>query len=86
MAARLYAGLYGYSGKIQDKEEALDYYNRLLKRFPKSPYRSKANRAIAKLSRDDGKEMVQEKIAVKQASVRKGVLKSKTPLQVKKAS
>ena len=49
MTARLYAELYGFSGKIQDKQQALDYYNRLLKRFPKSSYRWKAKRVIARL-------------------------------------
>ena len=34
MTARLYAELYGYSGRIRDKQQAFDYYNRLLKSFP----------------------------------------------------
>ena len=50
MTARLYAGLHGYSGKIRDKQQALDCYNRLLKRFPRSRYASKAMSAITKLS------------------------------------
>jgi N-acetylmuramoyl-L-alanine amidase len=54
MTARLYAELYGFSGSIQDKQQALDYYNRLVKRFPKSPYGSKAERGIAGLRRHDG--------------------------------
>lgn len=51
MTARLYAELYGFSGNNKDKQRALDYYNRLLKRFPGSRYASKAKRAIARLSR-----------------------------------
>jgi len=41
MTARLYAELYGFSCRIQDKQQALDYYNRLLKRFPGSRYASR---------------------------------------------
>jgi len=55
MTARLYAELYGFSCRIQDKQQALDYYNRLLKRFPGSRYASKANRAIAKLRRGNAR-------------------------------
>ncbi|UCG80782.1 MAG: N-acetylmuramoyl-L-alanine amidase [Desulfobacterales bacterium] len=51
MAAHLYAKLYEFSGNIHDKHEALDYFNRLLKRFPESPHRSKANRAIDALTK-----------------------------------
>ncbi len=49
MKARLYAELYGYSGKKKDKQRALEYYKGLLKRFPKSRYTSKAKRAITRL-------------------------------------
>ncbi len=49
MAARLYAGLHGYSGRMWDKQRALDYYKDLLKRFPGSRYASKAESAITKL-------------------------------------
>jgi len=48
MTAELYAKLYKTSLSTQDKQQSLDYYNRLLKHFPKSPFRSKARRAIAK--------------------------------------
>ena len=49
MTARLYAELYGFSGNNRDKQQALDYYERLLKFFPKSRYASKGKRGIAKL-------------------------------------
>ncbi|HID31224.1 MAG TPA: AMIN domain-containing protein [Desulfobacterales bacterium] len=51
MTARLYAELYGFSGNKKDKQRALDYYKRLLERFPGTRYASKTKRAIAKLSR-----------------------------------
>lgn len=49
MTAYVYARLYEITNSVQDKEEALDYFNRLLKRFPKSSYRSEATREIAGL-------------------------------------
>ncbi len=49
MKARLYAELYGFSGKKKDKQRDLDYYKSLMKRFPGSRYTSKAKRAITKL-------------------------------------
>jgi N-acetylmuramoyl-L-alanine amidase len=64
MTARLYAGLYGFSGRLQDMQQAIDYYERLLKRFPKSPYRSKAKKAIARLIK---KPSVQKKRSRPQA-------------------
>ena len=51
MTARLYAELYGFSGNERDKQRALDYYRRLLERFPGTRYASKTKKAIAKLSR-----------------------------------
>ena len=55
MTARLYAELYGFSGKNKDKQRALDYYKRLLENFPGTRYTSKAKRAIAKLSRKEAR-------------------------------
>ena len=51
MTAHLYDRLHEFTSSILDKQEALDYFNRLLKHFPKSSYRSKANRAIAELTK-----------------------------------
>jgi N-acetylmuramoyl-L-alanine amidase len=51
MTAHLYARLHKFTSSAQDRQEALDYFNRLLKRFPRSPYRSKADRAIAELTK-----------------------------------
>lgn len=51
MTAHLYARLHKFTSSTQDRQEALDYFNRLLKRFPRSPYRSKADRAIVKLTK-----------------------------------
>jgi N-acetylmuramoyl-L-alanine amidase len=49
MAAHLYAKLYEVSGTSPDRREAVDYYQRLLNRFPDSEYGSRASQAIAEL-------------------------------------
>jgi len=43
------ADLFRYSGVSADRQEALDLYNRIVKRFPKSAYRPKALAAIKDL-------------------------------------
>jgi N-acetylmuramoyl-L-alanine amidase len=50
MSAELYRELSKYSGKASDVREALDLYERIVNRFPKSGYRQKAERAMRKLS------------------------------------
>ncbi|MDY6839016.1 MAG: N-acetylmuramoyl-L-alanine amidase [Thermodesulfobacteriota bacterium] len=52
MTGRVYSELYKSFSEPGDRQEALDYYSRLLKRFPRSPYRSEASKAIAEL--DEG--------------------------------
>jgi N-acetylmuramoyl-L-alanine amidase len=49
MIGRVYSELYRVSALARDKREALDYYARLLKRFPKTQYRVQAKEAIADL-------------------------------------
>lgn len=46
---RLFENLYKRSLKKSDREEALDMYQRLIKRFPKSKYRAKAVSQMKKL-------------------------------------
>ncbi|MBW1895800.1 MAG: N-acetylmuramoyl-L-alanine amidase, partial [Deltaproteobacteria bacterium] len=41
------------SSSIYDRQEAIDYLNRLLKRFPKSPHRPEAERVIDELRKHD---------------------------------
>ena len=50
MTGSLYQKLYRFSANPMDKKEALDNFKRILKRFPNSGYRSKAQDAINKLS------------------------------------
>jgi len=55
MTAHLFAKLYEISGTSQDRQEAVDYCQRLLNRFPESEYGSKASQCIAELT-GDGRE------------------------------
>ena len=50
VSAELYRELAKYSGKESDLNEALDIYERIIKRFPGSRYRQKAERAIDLIS------------------------------------
>ncbi len=46
MSAKLYVELYQQSYKMSDKKEALDIYERIIKRFPRSKYRQRALQEI----------------------------------------
>ena len=49
MIGDLYANLSQRSSGVNDKHEALDYFSRLLRRYPSSPHAPKAKREIARL-------------------------------------
>jgi len=46
MAGQLYQELYRWSGADSDHQEAVDYFQRIIKRFPNSAYHGKARRAL----------------------------------------
>jgi N-acetylmuramoyl-L-alanine amidase len=50
MTGTLYQKLYRFSANPLDKKEALDNFERIIKRFPNSGYRSKAEDAVTRLS------------------------------------
>ncbi|MGD2269602.1 MAG: N-acetylmuramoyl-L-alanine amidase [Desulfobacterales bacterium] len=50
MTGTLYADLYRFSANPSDKKEALDNFERLVKRFPNSGYRKRAAKAVRRLS------------------------------------
>lgn len=52
MTGKLYQELYRRSVKASDKNAALDYFQRVLKRFPKSSYRPKAEKGIQDFSQE----------------------------------
>ncbi|MCD6271828.1 MAG: N-acetylmuramoyl-L-alanine amidase, partial [Deltaproteobacteria bacterium] len=56
MSGRLYAKLYKYSYKKSDKKEAIDIFKRIIKRFPKSRYRTRARSAIITLTGQSAKK------------------------------
>jgi len=51
MSGKLYAELYKRSYKPSDKNEAIDSFERITKRFPKSRYRARATQELADLSK-----------------------------------
>ncbi len=50
MSGKMYQGLAKFSGKQSDQKEALDIFERVVKRYPNSRYRQKASREISILS------------------------------------
>jgi N-acetylmuramoyl-L-alanine amidase len=56
MMGHVYAELYGMSSSPYDRQEAVDYFNRLLKRFSASPHRLEAEKAIDELISDAREE------------------------------
>jgi N-acetylmuramoyl-L-alanine amidase len=64
MTATLYQELYRFSGHPADRQEALDNFEHLIKRYPKSRYRQRASRAIQNLSQ---KDLPKEKSAASKA-------------------
>ena len=50
MSGKIYQGLAKFSGKDSDQREALDIFERVVKRYPNSRYRQKAGREIGILS------------------------------------
>jgi N-acetylmuramoyl-L-alanine amidase len=50
MSGKMYQGLAKFSGKESDQREALDIFERVVKRYPNSRYRQRANREIGILS------------------------------------
>jgi N-acetylmuramoyl-L-alanine amidase len=50
MSGKMYQGLAKFSGRQSDRKEALDIFERVVKRYPNSRYRQKASREITILS------------------------------------
>jgi N-acetylmuramoyl-L-alanine amidase len=51
MTGQIYSELYNVFSKARDRQEALDCYSRLVKRFPDSPYYSQARKEMAELDK-----------------------------------
>ncbi len=46
MSGKLYQELYRYSYKEADRDEAIDFFERIIKRYPKSKYSHRAQKSI----------------------------------------
>jgi N-acetylmuramoyl-L-alanine amidase len=71
MSGKLYQELYKKSYKKSDKKEAIDLFERIIKRFPKSSYKYKAAVAIRSFSISRGQKIVSSKTAKKQIKTAK---------------
>ncbi|MBU0988185.1 MAG: N-acetylmuramoyl-L-alanine amidase [Proteobacteria bacterium] len=67
MSGVLYQELYRRSGKLSDKKEALDIFERIVKRFPRSRYRKKAADAINAFSKEKKSEITVSKAPASRA-------------------
>ena len=76
MSGKLYQELYNKSYKKSDKKEAIDLFERIIKRFPKSSYKYKAAVAIRSFSIFRGQKIASSKTAKKRTKKR---TKNKTP-------
>ena len=77
-AGKLYLELYRRSSKKSDQQEAADIFKRIVKQYPKSRYRSKAEKMLSKLPKTESKSKTKnKKVAHKKA---KFSGKKKTPV------
>ena len=71
MSGSLYRDLYERSGNPDDNREAIDHFQRILKRFPKSGYADRAKRAIREASKDTAAKKASSTRAKKKTSAGK---------------
>ncbi len=70
MSGELYSELFRRSGKSADKKQAVDIFERLVKRYPHSEYRDKALVALKKLAPEKAVEPPEKKIEASAGDVR----------------
>ena len=75
MAGHLYAELYKHSRNKSDKDESIDIFQRIIKRFPKSRYQKKAKTAISVISQ---KRFAKKRVPKKKIVSKKTISSSKT--------
>jgi N-acetylmuramoyl-L-alanine amidase len=75
MSGELYAELYKRSHRTSDKHEAIDVFRQIIKRYPKSRYRTKAATAIRTLETDVSKSRKSKRV------IRASKTKKKYPLK-----
>jgi N-acetylmuramoyl-L-alanine amidase len=74
----LYQSLYKRSHKPSDKQEALDIYERIIQRFPKSKYKRKAEKAIRNFSKNGKKKPASKKARYSESTARNKYLKAES--------
>ena len=84
MSGSLYWELYKRSFKKSDKKEALDIFERIIKRFPKSKYRHYAARATGSFSQTETKKVESKK--ARYAKKKPSTVKSQIKKNVKSAA
>ena len=78
MVGKIYGHLYRYSSKQNDRDEAIDHYRRLLKRFPNTPYKKKASSAIIALQAR--KKTSKRYVTNRAVPVKRGVVKNRSEI------
>ncbi len=63
MSGKLYGELYKQSHRKSDKDEAIDVFRRIIKRYPKSRYRAKAAAAIRTIETNASKSRKSKRVA-----------------------
>jgi len=84
MIGRLHLKLYKSFCNVRDREEAADYFDRLLKRFPESAYRRRAKEMLAELSTAATKSCAQRKSRTVPLPVKKSAKKRKLFPRIRK--
>ncbi len=69
-AGELYRKLFRYSEKESDKKEALDIFERIVKRYPKSRYKQKAENAIRSYPQKEPPKIASQKAIDKKRDIR----------------
>lgn len=82
ITGEIYQKLYRLSFKTSDKKEAISIFERLIKHFPRSEYRRKAEESLKTLSGGESRIAAEkEKIPEKQKSIKKAFRESAKPVQ-----
>ncbi len=76
MAGKIYRDLYRNSGKRSDKQESIDILTRVVRRFPKSDYRKKAENILAVFSdAKSSKKLSSQNVPIKKKKLFKNIEK-----------
>jgi N-acetylmuramoyl-L-alanine amidase len=71
MSGKLYHELYKYSRKTSDKKEAVDIFERVVSRYPKSKYKKKSSDALKVLAGSTSKKVSRKPLSSKRISAKR---------------